>query len=74
MQGSHILSWFASLLPVLFHIHRNATAQAGLACNCDSGGLDWQEDGGNITEPKHLPVAALHFGDTGTPFDEKEGR
>ena len=29
---------------------------------------------GNITEAEHLPVAALHFGDTGTPFDDKEGR
>ena len=50
------------------------TTQAGLVCNCDSGDSDWQEDGGNITEPKHLPVAALHFGDTGNPFDQKEGR
>ena len=52
----------------------NRTVQAGLACNCDSGGSSWQEDGGNITEPKHLPVAALHFGDTGNPFDQKKGR
>ena len=74
MQGSPIFAWVVSLFLVLFWIDRNAIAQAGLACNCDSGESSWQEDGGNITEPRHLPVAALHFGDTGTPFDQKEGR
>ncbi|XP_043289273.1 neurexin-4 isoform X1 [Venturia canescens] len=43
-------------------------------CNCDSGLESWLEDGGDITEKEHLPVKQLHFGDTGTPLDEKEGR
>ena len=43
-------------------------------CNCDSGHDDWLQDGGDITSKEHLPVRALHFGDTGTPLDTKEGR
>lgn len=43
-------------------------------CNCDSGLESWLEDGGDITEKEYLPVKQLHFGDTGTPLDEKEGR
>lgn len=43
-------------------------------CNCDSGQIGWQEDGGDLTEKEHLPVKQLRFGDTGTPLDEKEGR
>ncbi len=43
-------------------------------CNCDSDHDDWLWDGGEITEKQFLPVRALHFGDTGTPLDNKEGR
>jgi contactin associated protein-like 2 len=43
-------------------------------CNCDSGHDDWLWDGGEIIEKQYLPVRALHFGDTGTPLDRKEGR
>ena len=43
-------------------------------CNCDSGYGEWLEDAGNITQMEHLPVRALHFGDTGTPMDSKMGR
>jgi len=43
-------------------------------CNCDSGHDDWLYDGGELTQKEYLPVRALHFGDTGTPLDRKEGR
>ena len=43
-------------------------------CNCDSLHDDWLFDGGEIAEKEYLPVKALHFGDTGTPLDKKEGR
>ena len=43
-------------------------------CNCDSGHNDWLWDGGEIHQKEYLPVKALHFGDTGTPLDKKEGR
>ena len=43
-------------------------------CNCDSQYEDWLEDSGIISDKKHLPVKSLHFGDTGTPLDSKEGR
>ena len=43
-------------------------------CNCDSLHDDWLFDGGDIAEKEYLPVKALHFGDTGTPLDRKEGR
>ncbi|CAB4061393.1 Neurexin-4 [Lepeophtheirus salmonis] len=43
-------------------------------CNCDSGHDDWEQDAGDITQKEYLPVRALHFGDTGTPLDRKEGR
>ena len=43
-------------------------------CNCDALHSDWNYDGGEISEKEYLPVKALHFGDTGTPLDEKEGR
>ena len=43
-------------------------------CHCDSGHDGWLQDGGDITTKDHLPVRALHFGDTGTPLDSKEGR
>jgi hypothetical protein len=39
-----------------------------------AGHDDWLWDGGEITEKQYLPVRALHFGDTGTPMDKKEGR
>jgi hypothetical protein len=44
-------------------------------CNCDSRHRSdiWLSDGGSITDKDRLPVTALHFGDTGTPFDTKEG-
>ncbi|XP_023338889.1 neurexin-4 isoform X2 [Eurytemora carolleeae] len=44
------------------------------SCNCDSQSSSWQSDGGFINSKKNLPVAALFFGDTGTPFDNKEAR
>ncbi|KAL0271077.1 UNVERIFIED_CONTAM: hypothetical protein PYX00_008294 [Menopon gallinae] len=43
-------------------------------CNCDAGFDGWAEDGGDITQMEHLPVKQVHFGDTGNPLDEKEGR
>ena len=43
-------------------------------CNCDSGHDQWLWDGGELTHKEYLPVRALHFGDTGTPLDRKEGR
>ena len=44
------------------------------SCNCDSGHEDWLQDEGDLTNKEHLPVQSLHFGDTGTPLDTKEGR
>ncbi|XP_063360126.1 neurexin-4 [Cydia amplana] len=48
-------------------------------CNCDAEytqlkAQEFQTDGGDITEKEYLPVKALHFGDTGSHLDEKEGR
>ena len=43
-------------------------------CHCDSGHDGWLQDGGDIHHKEDLPVRALHFGDTGTPLDNKEGR
>merc|ERR1712020_455502 len=43
-------------------------------CNCDALHSEWNYDGGEISEKEYLPVKALHFGDTGTPLDKKEGR
>ena len=43
-------------------------------CNCDSAHDDWLVDGGDITQKEFLPVKSVHFGDTGTPLDGKEGR
>ena len=43
------------------------------ACNCDSAHTEWLEDTGVITEKNELPVKELHFGDTGTPLDNREG-
>ena len=45
-----------------------------MVCNCDSAYEGWLQDGGDITNKDILPVRALHFGDTGTPLDAKEGR
>lgn len=42
-------------------------------CNCDAGLESFQEDGGELKEKEHLPIKQLHFGDTGTPLDDKEG-
>ena len=39
-----------------------------------AGHNDWLWDGGVITQKQFLPVKSLHFGDTGTPLDGKEGR
>ena len=45
------------------------------ACNCDSNGKGiWLQDRGDVTSKEDLPVRQLHFGDTGNPFDAKEGR
>ena len=74
VNSANIIFVWADFAFPCFRYVNVPTTQAGLVCNCDSGDSDWQEDGGNITEPKHLPVAALHFGDTGNPFDQKEGR
>ena len=46
----------------------------GQVCHCDSGHDGWLQDGGDIHHKEQLPVRALHFGDTGTPLDNKEGR
>ncbi|XP_073942606.1 neurexin-4 isoform X2 [Choristoneura fumiferana] len=48
-------------------------------CNCDAEYTqlradEFQTDGGEITEKEYLPVKSLHFGDTGSHLDEKEGR
>merc|ERR1719500_2197439 len=45
-----------------------------LTCNCDSEHNDWLRDAGEVTSMEELPVRAVHFGDTGTPLDSKEGR
>ena len=45
-----------------------------LGCNCDAAQDQWSHDTGVITDMELLPVSQLHFGDTGTPFDDKEGR
>ena len=42
-------------------------------CSCD-GRPGWSQDVLTVTDKSLLPVAAVFFGDTGTPFDEKEGR
>ena len=72
VNSANIIFVWADFAFPCFRYVNVPTTQAGLVCNCDSGDSDWQEDGGNITEPKHLPVAALHFGDTGNPFDQKD--
>lgn len=36
--------------------------------------IEFQVDGGEITEKEFLPVKQLRFGDTGSHLDEKEGR
>ena len=43
-------------------------------CNCDSNTSHWTSDHGVIRDKLLLPVTRLHFGDTGTPLDRKEGR
>ena len=35
---------------------------------------DWSQDIITIDDKSLLPVGSVHFGDTGTPFDNKEGR
>ena len=35
---------------------------------------EWREDRVTIDDKSLLPVRSVHFGDTGTPFDDKEGR
>ena len=35
---------------------------------------EWKEDRVTIDDKSLLPVRSVHFGDTGTPFDDKEGR
>ena len=52
----------------------NSCFEKEKGCNCDSGHNDWLWDGGLITQKELLPVKSLHFGDTGTPVDGKEGR
>ena len=50
-------------------------ANKTVACNCDGGIVGrWLQDGGEVVKKTDLPVKAVHFGDTGTPLDDKEGR
>ena len=53
----------------------NSCANNSANCNCD-GGIQgrWLQDGGEVVKKEQLPVKAVHFGDTGTPLDDKEGR
>ena len=53
----------------------NSCANNSANCNCD-GGIEgrWLQDGGEVVRKDQLPVKAVHFGDTGTPLDDKEGR
>ena len=53
----------------------NSCANQSANCNCD-GGIEgrWLQDGGEVVKKDQLPVKAVHFGDTGTPLDDKEGR
>lgn len=34
----------------------------------------WTADGGDLKGKEYLPVKRLHFGDTGTPLDDKKGK
>ena len=34
----------------------------------------WRQDQATVQDKALLPVTAVHFGDTGTPLDTKEGR
>ncbi|XP_065217760.1 neurexin-4 isoform X3 [Planococcus citri] len=43
-------------------------------CNCDAGHGEWTSDSGNLKGKEYLPVRRLHFGDTGTPVDDKRGK
>ena len=45
-----------------------------LSCNCDAASEAWNHDTGLLEDMDSLPVTGLHFGDTGTPLDSKEGR
>lgn len=36
--------------------------------------VKWDQDIITIDDKSLLPVSSVHFGDTGTPFDNKEGR
>ena len=53
----------------------SSCANKSASCNCD-GGIQgrWLQDGGDVVKKSQLPVKAVHFGDTGTPLDDKEGR
>ena len=53
---------------------RGDCLERGASCNCDSHSPHWTSDHGTITDRNLLPVTSLHFGDTGTPLDRKEGR
>ena len=53
---------------------KRACLEAGARCNCDSNHSEWTSDSGIIRDKLSLPVTRLHFGDTGTPLDTKEGR
>lgn len=39
-----------------------------------SGHSEWTADGGDLKGKEYLPVKRLHFGDTGTPVDDKRGK
>ena len=49
-------------------------ADPDLGCNCDAASETWSHDTGILEDMDSLPVSGLHFGDTGTPLDTKEGR
>ena len=53
---------------------RGDCLEPGARCNCDSNHPGWTSDSGLIRDKLSLPVTRLHFGDTGTPLDTKEGR
>jgi hypothetical protein len=63
---------------IIHYSHRSSCIDPSAGCNCDAVANRpadiWLQDGGTITDKSRLPVTALHFGDTGTPFDTKEGR
>ena len=48
----------------------STSCQSGRPCNCEKNDLVWRSDEAFITDKKHLPITAVHFGDTGHPAEE----